>query len=277
MKCLEAKDGSKNFIWDRGEGQKLEARYVVRNSYELICYLSSQTACGRACRMCHLTRTGQVHAVDATFDDFMMQAERVLSEIKAEDGFQIINYNFMARGEPLDNTEVRDGLLNALGQLAKHFGLTARFKISTIMPDGEDIDLVERFGYIQPDIYYSLYSVDPNFRKRWFPKAENHWIALRRLREWQKFSHKIPKIHLALIKGENDSRTDIINLCNEIDFSELRVNFNIVRYNPYDVSSEEGDWKLADKLFLERFPDSDIQIVQRVGFEAKASCGMFVS
>ncbi len=278
MRTLEAKDGSKNFIWDRGEGEAIEARYVARNDHEVICYLSSQTACGRACRMCHLTRTGQVHATDATVDDFLMQAHQVLGELYAGNSFKVINYNFMARGEPMDNIQVQDHLLNALGTLAKRFGLLPRFKISTIMPKDACLDLITRFGWgIYPDIYYSLYSVDPNFRKRWFPKAEDHRTALDLFREWQKFSHKIPKIHLALIKGENDSVDDIVKLNDEIEFSELRVNFNIIRYNPYDESSEEGDWKRAAKLLRERFPESDIQIVQRVGYEAKASCGMFVS
>ena len=48
MRTLVAKDGSKNFIWDRGEGQAFEARYVARNNHEVICYLSSQTACERS-------------------------------------------------------------------------------------------------------------------------------------------------------------------------------------------------------------------------------------
>lgn len=274
---LEAKDGSKNFIWGRGEGQALEARYVVRNKTELICYLSSQTACERVCRMCHLTRTGQVHPTNATMDDFTMQAERVLREAYEGNSFRFVNYNFMARGEPMDNLQVQDRLLETLGMLAKRFGLIARFKISTIMPEGAELDLIERFGYVQPDIYYSLYSVNPQFRKKWFPKAAKPAVGLKKLREWQQFSHKIPKIHLALIKGENDGVIDLEALCNAIDRADLRVDFNIVRYNPFDASSEEGDWEYAREIFETRMPDSTVQVVQRVGYEAKASCGMFVS
>lgn len=279
MRILEAKDGSKNFIWDRGEGQALEARYVVRDKGELICYLSSQTACMRACRMCHLTRTGQVNPANASLDDFILQADRVLWESRRtyqDVSFWTVSYNFMARGEPLDNPLVDGALLSDLHNLAwDRCRLIPRFKISTIMP--EDINLSMRFKAFHPDIYYSLYSVNPDFRKRWFPKAIDHTAALARLKEWQDFSHKIPKIHLALIKGENDDVVDLTRLCQTIQRSGIRVDFNIVRYNPYDGLSQEGDWELAAGMFRDAFPQSDIQTVQRVGYEAKASCGMFVS
>jgi len=276
MRTLEAKDGSKNFIWDRGEGQALEARYVVRNENELICYLSSQTACGRACRMCHLTRTGQVHATNATKDDFLTQAYKVLGELQAGNSFKIVNYNFMARGEPMDNLQVQDHLLDELGTLAQRYGLLPRFKISTIMPKDACLDLITRFGWsIYPDIYYSLWSVNPDFRKRWFPKAVEPEVGLRVLKEWQDFSHKIPKIHLALIKGENDGAKDLMALIGAIKISGVRVDFNIIRYNPYDSTSEEGDWEGAERGMRSWFPESNVQVVSRVGIEAKASCGMF--
>jgi len=275
MRVLEAEDGSRNFIWDRGEGQALEARYVVRDKGELICYLSSQTACMRACRMCHLTRTGQVHPSNATLDDFMMQAKTVMDY--ADNGsFDRIGFNFMARGEPLDNPTVRNTLLTNLGELALFRGIKPRFKISTIMPQGIRPSLMALFPLIHPDIYYSLYSVRTKFLKRWFPKAIDPQAGLRRLREWQEFSHKIPRIHLALIKGENDGAEELEDLCTTIKRSEVRVDFNIVRYNPYDNLSEEGDWQLAKTVFENEMPDSKVKVIPRVGYEAKASCGMFV-
>ena len=152
-----------------------------------------------------------------------------------------------------------------------------KFKISTIIPKDCDLDLTKRFSMMQPDIYYSLYSVNPNFRKRWFPKAVTPEIGLAALKKWQDFSHKIPRIHLALIKNENDGEQDLQDLVSAIHKQGVRVDFNIVRYNPYDDSSEEGDWERARDLFSFMMPESKVQVVQRVGYEAKASCGMFVS
>lgn len=276
--ALRDEDGSINFVWDLGDGQALEARYVTRDEGELICYLSSQTACRRACRMCHLTRTGQVHPVNTTFDEFIMQASTVLNELDARNTFRTVSFNFMARGEPLDNPVVYTSLLERLGDLAlSDHGLLPRFKISTIMPEGANLNLVQRFPLVFPDIYYSLYSVCPEFRKKWFPKAVSPEAGLARLKQWQDHTHKIPKIHLALIKGRNDSVTSLTRLCNTIVESRLRADFNIVRYNPYDGLSEEGNWEFAAQMLQHAFPDSNVQTIQRVGFSVKASCGMFVS
>ncbi len=276
MRTLVAKDGSKNFIWDRGSKEALEARYVVRKKGELICYLSSQTGCARSCRMCHLTQTGQVKAENAAVMDFRIQVKTVLNEVN-RDEFHTVSYNFMARGEPLDNPRVNSTLLGGLAGFAEEKDLIPRFKISTIMPKDADLDLIRRFPTIQPDIYYSFYSTRPSFRSRWFPKAEDYNVALERLNEWQDWSHKIPRIHLALIKGENDGIADLYDLVETIQSTGLRVDFNIVRYNPYDDSSMEGDWEQARDIFTDMMPESKVQVVQRVGLEAFASCGMFVS
>ena len=276
MKILQAKDGSKNFIWDYGPGRALEARYVVREEGELICYLSSQTACARACKMCHLTRTGQVHPTDANLDDFLRQATTVLDEAK-EGEFWTVSYNFMARGEPMDNAWVENDLLQELGKLAMDRGMIPRFKISTIMPDEENLSLVQRFPVIHPDIYYSFYSTCPKFRKKWLPKAADFRLALDSLKQWQDFSHKIPRIHFALIRGQNDAEFDIHDLVKAIQDAHLRVDYNIVRYNPYDELSREGNWERTRDIITALEPLSKVQVIQRVGLEAKASCGMFVS
>ena len=278
VEVLQAADGSVNFIDRLSQTEAFESRYVVRDETELICYLSSQVGCKRACRMCHLTQTGQTSNVDATLSEFAAQAARVFQHARQQENeFGVVNYNFMARGEPLENPNVSHTLLHELAKVAMANGMKPRFKISTIMPTDCDLDLVCRFPIIQPDIYYSLYGIDPDFRRKWFPRAVDPTIAMRHLDRWQQHSHKIPRIHLAFIKGENDSLHDVERLCAFIERTGIRFDFNIVRYNPYDHKSAEGDWERAQQQIREWFPASDINVIQRVGYEAKASCGMFVS
>ena len=56
---------------------------------------------------------------------------------------------------------------------------------------------------------------------------------------------------------------------------------NIVRYNPY--SANMGEEPPEDRIFQLReriqgtYPDIVVRVVPRVGFDVKASCGMFVS
>lgn len=277
VKTITAADGSVNFIAGEGD-QLLESRYVVRDAGKLICYLSSQTGCAQACRMCHLTQTGQTRPRNATAEEFRQQALAVIRYARDVGRFDEVSYNFMARGEALANPEVDDSLLWNLYAIADDYGMRPRFKISTIFPrESWPIDLAQRFGMMQPDLYYSLYSTDPEFRKRWFPRSVDPFFALEALKRWQTYTHKIPKVHLALIKGENDDAQSVMDVCEAINLQRLRVDVNVVRYNPYDSRTAEGDYERAARIFRSHLKGADVQIVNRVGFEAKASCGMFVT
>lgn len=69
-----------------------------------IIYVSSQSGCDQACRMCHLTATGQNKLDDSTLEDFIIQAKKVYSHYDEQSvKAKVVHYNFMARGEPLNN------------------------------------------------------------------------------------------------------------------------------------------------------------------------------
>ena len=166
--------------------------------------------------------------------------------------------------------------------MARDRGVIPRYLISTIMPKSfENYSLDEVFPIHQPDIYYSIYSMDPAFRKKWLPLAMDPDLALEKLAAWQRHSNKIPKIHYAFIKGENDSEQDIHDICDAILKHDLRVNLNIVRYNPAD--DKRGVESCGDVLqrnlgiFHARLPQIRSKVHPRVGFDVNASCGMFVN
>ena len=104
--------------------------------------------------------------------------------------------------------------------------------------------------------------------------------SLELLKEWQDYNGKIPKIHFAFIKGENDKEEDMINIANAINEVGLKVNINIVRYNPYSLKyGEESDEITINrntKILNELLKPESIRIVPKVGFDVKASCGMFI-
>jgi adenine C2-methylase RlmN of 23S rRNA A2503 and tRNA A37 len=190
----------------------------------------------------------------------------------------------MARGEPLSpETAVLKhwgDLGDALARRAQQHGWRPRFLISSIFPKSlAATSLVERFQVQHPEFYYSLYSMNHEWRQRWMPRAMRPDVALDMLKEWQEATNKIPKIHYAFIDGENDSAEDVSMVCRELRNRRLRANFNIVRYNPPDESSAESR-NLDDCVWLLKSltesTDTRVDVVQRVGFDVKASCGMFV-
>jgi adenine C2-methylase RlmN of 23S rRNA A2503 and tRNA A37 len=277
-------DQSVNWIQTDERPGKIEARYVRRCDDYFIAYLSSATGCDKACRMCHLTQSGQTQTAYVDLEGYLTQARQVLAHYETQSPARVIHYNFMARGDAFANPVVlQQGpeLIAGLSKLAHEAGLIPRIKFSTIMPhEAQGVDLAAAFSPMNPDIYYSLYSMDPAFRRRWLPKALPATEALAMLAEYQKATRKIPVLHWAFIDGENSSDDDLEAIADAVYDARLRPDFNIVAYNPFSSKqgaepSQQRMLEIQEKL-MELFPFSMIKPVTRVGFDVKASCGMFV-
>jgi len=284
LKILNSKlDRSVNFVEEQLEGF-IESRFVRKCDDYFIAYLSSQTGCNRGCLFCHLTVTDQTSFIDSSHNDFMAQAIQIFKHYRKQSKpAKWINYNFMARGEPLANKILLDSgdeLLSKLGQIAKEEGLPAKFNISTIMPLTLKKSLIDIFNYVNPTIYYSLYSTNQTWRDKWITAALPVEEALLKLKEYQNFSKKIVKIHYPFIAGENDSEEEINNVCDALDKHSLICQFNLVRYNP--ASPEQGEESSEEvinrnlDIIKSRFTGK-VQIIPRVAPDVYASCGMFYS
>ena len=228
--------------------------------------------------MCYLTATKQAMMTPAGHKEILDQVGHVLNHYKDQEPARYVNFNWMARGEPLDNPDILNEWLHlsySLSAMAEMFGVIPRFNISTILPRTLKKPLDEVFQGINPTIYYSLYSLNPYFRHKWLPAAMPVDQAVQYLRDWQHSTKKMIKLHWAIIKGENDND----------DYSELQELFlgvkfavNIVRYNPFseEYGQEADDVELKKNQIMAETQASDVQVVPRVGQDVAASCGMFV-
>jgi len=279
-------DASVNFATPFGTGF-LEARYVRRDSEKVLAYLSSQSGCNQACRFCHLTRTRQTSFDHAGIDDLLAQLDSILEHYSRVGETALrLNINFMARGEPLLNPN----LMKDFDHFAKHATIraenagitTLKFNISTIMPrQASDVDLVKVFGSWPVNICWSLYTTASDFRRRWLPKADDPETTAARLRRWQDVSGRDIVIHHALIAGENDRDSDLSSITDLMERHGLRAKLNLVRYNPADIGTgaeaSEDRYRLVKEKLMPSMKASGTRIVPRVGFDVKASCGMFLS
>lgn len=275
-------DDSVNFIMGGDYPGYLEARYVRRVDNYFVSYLSSQSGCAQACRMCHLTITGQTRFEHASREDYLRQAEVVIEHYRATNRkAKLVHFGFMARGEPLDNPKLDDDVLHGLGKMAIKEGLTPRFCISTILPKSRgNVLLTDTFKLIFPDIYYSVYSMNPEFRKKWLPKALPTEEAFALLADYQWRTRKIIRLHWAFIKGENDSIDDMETMAQAIKKAKLRCDINIIKYNPfseqYGVESDSNTIHRNVAMLKGMLPEmTKIKVIDRIGFDVKASCGMF--
>lgn len=285
MKALKSKiDPSVNFVEEHLKGF-IESRYVRRCERYFNCYLSSQTGCNKGCRFCHLTATKQTQFEDVDGWGFIEQAQSVFKHYWKEHfkaPAEAVHYSFMARGEVLANQYMLkggDSILYELGRFAKNYGLISKFNVSTIIPKTLDRSLSDVWSYITPTIYYSLYSIREDFRKKWMPAAMPVTEALPLLRNYQMNSKKLIKIHYALIKGENDSLAETQEMLDMLDQHKLICEFNLVRYNPFSPEQgEETDEANLNTIFetIKARLGGRARIIQRVGYDVKASCGMFV-
>ncbi|MGF1581669.1 MAG: radical SAM enzyme, Cfr family protein [Gemmataceae bacterium] len=284
-KNLSDQDASVN--WDKpADVGRIEARYVRRCQEYFVVYLSSQTGCDQGCRMCHLTSTGQTRLRNVTYEELLEQADIVLAHYRENTlSADSVHFNFMARGEPLANPVLLSRADEVLGDLARRavaLNVRPRYLVSTIFPkELGDRRLEDIFITYHPEIYYSLYSVREEFRRRWLPKALPVDEALDRLVSWQRKTYKICKIHYAFIEGENDSEADVHSICDALENRRLMAHINIVRYNPQDqrrhgVEPSEEVIERNAEIYRSRLPYARVRVIPRVGFDVKASCGMFV-
>ena len=297
-------DDSVNMVSSGEDGKYIETRIVQRQQDELIIYVSSQTGCHQSCRFCFLTQSGQTSTDYESWEGIYTQINLALKNTRTRIDTSIINtvnINFMARGDLLSNRYLLESwnyvvnrIINLI-HLRLHDSIDVKFKISTIFPNDmyhQGFNYDERVYTPEPEwlnkvlmahteIYYSLYSLNPTFRKKWIPKGSSPKL----IGDWFGGSRVIDdiskfRLHYALIKGENDSASDANDILNWLVKYNIQTKINIVRYNPYDPScgSESDDKSIADYIsILEAHPNvHSVQLVPRVGTDVKASCGQFI-
>ena len=283
-------DRSANFISPTLDGGFFESRYVRRADDYIVVYLSSHSGCNQGCRFCHLTATRQTMMTEATPDDFIAQAQRVIDHyrkvVSNEGAAQRVHFNWMARGEPLSNQYMVDSfeeITHNLGALAREAGLVPIFNISTIFPKrlgDKKLSEILVNDRDEVNLYYSLYSLQKNFRRRWLPTALAPDEALPRIAEYQQITERKIVLHWAVIEDENDTLEDADAICTLVKRHRIKAKFNLVRYNPYSEqfgreTSEPQLQAYFDRINKEMvLPGS--RIIPRVGFDVQASCGMFV-
>jgi adenine C2-methylase RlmN of 23S rRNA A2503 and tRNA A37 len=274
-------DASINFSRADARGGMVETRFVRRLEERFIVYISSMLGCDKACRFCHLTQTGQTNSTLLSEDEMVEQARTVLG---ASDfaGARTVHFNFMARGEPMSNPSVGRPLFKRLAALATEHGLKSRVKVSTILP--LDVWTTNPFDLWDSncppvDLYYSLYSVDDDWRRRWIPKAVHPKAAMDWLVRYQSETGQRVVLHWALIDGENDDVGQARAAADLANASGLRAEFNLVRYNPANEKSQEATDERIDEYvetITTRIPGRARRI-PRVGPDVMASCGMFLT
>lgn len=290
-------DASINWVLPAPSGLFFETRLVERENGHFIIYVSSQSGCVQKCRFCHLTQTGQTREImNASPADLGEQLEyslRGLAEARAA-GKRVnrISISFMARGEPLDRPHFVDDFEAFSGRVAPYIlshlgfsGTPVTYKISTIFP----VELASSFEGVlatlgdmpNTKLYWSLYSLESPFRRKWLPNASDPHLLAHILRPFYKSTGRLI-IHSAWIDGENDSEAQATALADFLGKNFGGVRFNHVAYNPYyrgqgSVGKESPPEIIERNNNILKKHGMLVKSIKRVGHDVKASCGMFFS
>jgi adenine C2-methylase RlmN of 23S rRNA A2503 and tRNA A37 len=224
----------------------------------------------------------------ATLEDYTHQFSTVMQHVREQaPPVERVNVNFMARGDCLANPTVLLQYPALYDAYATMVPPKARLKMnmSTIMPHTvAKRSLVDVFRDKPAHLYYSLYSTQDAFRKRWMPKAIPYQLALDKLKEYQDVTGHEVTFHWAFIRGENDNPQDVDHLCRAIQAMQFNATkFNLVRLNPppgTDMQEPEEPalkelWSAVNSVMKDARGRG--RIVERIGKDVNASCGMFTS
>ncbi|MDQ0135835.1 adenine C2-methylase RlmN of 23S rRNA A2503 and tRNA A37 [Neorhizobium galegae] len=224
---------------------------------------------------------------NAVLEDILIQAETVISALQELNiTVKNLHFNFMARGDVVSNVDLVRSWndvelgLSSLAQ-RKNISANAAILVSTIFPRKIGFEYIENLLKSKiTNIYYSYYSKKDSFRRRWLPNSQSVEESCIFLKKFHEASGKRPRFHFCFINGQNDSTEDLDDLIDVAsDFSPF-FDVNIVRFNPppgsnYTESPEER--VLENVEYLRKYlPNSNVKIISRVGYDVKASCGMFL-
>lgn len=276
---------STNFLGTYGKGV-IEARYVRKEPSYIACYVSSHNGCKMGCKFCHLTQNNDTQMNHVDIPTYLSQIRTVLEHYKIQPTPKAnrCNINFMSKGDAMANRHLVNNypeLYEEMDLLCEQYDLKVKPNISTIMPYTiKHRKLSDIFQTYPAYLYYSLYSLNPDFRKKWLPNAIPWQEALDKLKEFQESSNNIITFHWSLIKGENDNLEEVKKLADVLSSYKFHGKFNIVRFNPHpNVADEEPNQDVIDEVFkivADVFKNPKSYQVPRLDVKTKTPCGMFV-
>lgn len=238
--ALKSADGTVKYMFDCGDGKKIEAVYIPDKDRATLC-VSSQAGCRMNCYFCMTGKQG--FKGNLTAAQIMNQ---ILSIPPApEKGFEpmtpLTNVVFMGMGEPLDNP---GELMPVLEILTAPWGLAWSPKRITVSTVGKLTELKELLDKTQVHVAISVHSADPAQRQSMMPAQRAYPIdSVMKLMRGYDFSHQ-RRLSLEYImwRNVNDDLAHANMLASLIGDIDCRVNlirFHVIPGVELVPSSEE--------------------------------------
>lgn len=270
--ALKSKDGTVKYLFDFGEGQKVESVYIPDHDRATLC-VSSQAGCRMNCYFCMTGKQGfKGNLTAAQIMDQILSIPPV-PEKGHEPLNPLTNVVFMGMGEPLDNL---GELLQVLEIMTAPWGMAWSPKRITVFTVGKLTELKELLDRTQVHVAVSVHSADPDQRRSMMPAERAYPIRnVMQLLQGYDFSHQ-RRLSLEYImwRNLNDDIAHANLLVSLIGNLECRV--NLIRFHA--IPGVELVPSSEEKMIIFRNYLNSKGIISTIrasrGEDIMAACGM---
>lgn len=265
LDCPADPDGSRKYLFELGDGQRIEAVLLRDGDRQTLC-VSTQVGCAMGCAFC---ATGRIelrrNLTAGEIADQVNQAET--------DAGKIHNVVYMGMGEPFENY---DAVLKSVHILNHASGKNIGIRHITISTCGIAPAIVRLADEdVHPRLAISLNAPSDTVRARMMPIARRYPLSelLEAVRTYQAKTKQRVTFEYVLIDRLNDSTAQgrqLIKLLHGIS-----CNVNLIEHNPYAGCALAGSSRDRIARFASILKDAGVETVIRfkLGRRIKAACG----
>ncbi len=265
LDCLADPDGSKKYLFELADGERVEA-VLLRDEQRLTLCVSTQVGCAMGCAFCATGRIKLRRSLSAgEIADEVNQAE--------QDAGKINNVVYMGMGEPFENY---DAVLKSVRILNHASGKNIGIRHITISTCGVAPAIVRLAGEdVHPRLAISLNAPSDPLRSRIMPIARRYPLAelLKAVHTYQARTQQRVTFEYVLIDKLNDSTAHAHLLVKLLH--GFSCNVNLIEHNPYPGCELAGSSRERIARFASVLTDAGVETVTRfrLGRHIQAACG----
>lgn len=239
LKSLDSVDGTKKWLLELNDKEKIELVYIPSEDRGTLC-ISSQVGCAMGCRFCNtgsqgFTRNLEVYEIVQE----VMVARDLLNEWDninkgIGEGRKITNIVIMGMGEPLVNY---DNIVKAMKIVNDANGIAFSNRRITLSTCGLVPKIYDLANDIKLNLAISLHATTDEIRKKIMPIAEKYSIEeiMKACGYYVKnTNYRRITFEYIMIKGLNDSIDDAKRLIKLVKKYNIPAKFNLIPFNYWD-------------------------------------------
>jgi 23S rRNA (adenine2503-C2)-methyltransferase len=267
IKTHTSRDGTKKFLFELEDGNKIESVLIPERGHYTTC-ISSQVGCAMACTFCLTAKQGLVRNLRTS--EIINQVIHIRKLMDEPD--KLTNIVFMGMGEPLANFEA---VIKAVKNIISHDALNFSRRRVTLSTCGL-VPEIERLGKALPiNLAISLNAADDGTRNSLMPINRRYPLGrlMEVLRHYPLSKGRRITFEYILIMDINDRPRDARNLKRLL--KDISAKINLIPFNPYSESPFEPPEQERILAFQEELIKGNYTATIRKskGSDIYAACG----